>query len=371
MSVAAARCSAANELPQRRILADELRRAAAYGELLLHQQVLGHQPALLERAAHQQHQMVRIDRLREKVERALLHGGHGVLDAAVGRHDDDRDVGIDFLRRAEHAEPVAFGKAKIGQHQGRLILLHQPNRLRLIARLEHSMARALERMPQHGPQRVFVFDDEDLGGCGHSDEGQRSQPGGTLGSASLFFDVSDFLLQVDDVRLDALELGDRLLPVLADSCPLIRIVAARELGRQAVDAHLQRVEQNFVSMKLLARLADARAPPGLVFRLLDLVGRVVRLVGLVRLLSGRFRLGGFGRRRGMGLSVGRRSRNRRQIFVGQDSGRRLRRFAALFFLASDLGERRILCPRHNERRAEGSRAIRQQRARLTGLTYVT
>ena len=90
-------------------------------------------------------------------------------------------------------------------------------------------------------------------------------------SASLFFDVSDFLLQVDDVRLDALELGDRLLPVLADACPLIRIVTARELARQAVDAHLQRVEQNFVSMKLLARLADARAPPGLVFRLLDLV----------------------------------------------------------------------------------------------------
>ena len=124
--------------------------------------------------------MVRVDGLREKVERALLHGGHGVLDAAVGRHDDDGDVGIDLLRRAEHSEPVAFGKAKIGQHQGRLVLLHQPNRLRLIARLEHSMARALESMPQHGPQRVFVFDDEDLGGCGHSDEGQRSQPGGTL-----------------------------------------------------------------------------------------------------------------------------------------------------------------------------------------------
>jgi hypothetical protein len=37
----------------------------------------------------------------------------------------------------------------------------------------------LERVAEHGSQRVFVFDDEDLCGCGHSGGSQRNQPGGT------------------------------------------------------------------------------------------------------------------------------------------------------------------------------------------------
>ena len=121
MSVAAARCSAGEHLPQRRVLADELRRAAAHRELLLQQQVLGHQPALLERARDEQQQVIGIDRLGEEVERAFLHRGDRVLDAAVGGHHDDRQLGVELLRRAQHAEAVAFGQPQIGQHERRLL----------------------------------------------------------------------------------------------------------------------------------------------------------------------------------------------------------------------------------------------------------
>ena len=52
--------------------------------------------------------------------------------------------------------------------------------LRLIPRLEHGMTLALQRVPQHRPQGVLVFDDENLSGGGHSDGSfYRSQPGGT------------------------------------------------------------------------------------------------------------------------------------------------------------------------------------------------
>ena len=134
-------------LAQRRVVPDQLRRAATHRQLLLHQQVFGHQPPLLERARHEQQQMIGIDRLGEKIERPLLHRGDRVLDAAVGGHHDDRNIGVDLLRRAQHAEAVPFGQAQIRQHQRGLRLLQRLHRLRLIARFNHGMPLALEGVP--------------------------------------------------------------------------------------------------------------------------------------------------------------------------------------------------------------------------------
>ena len=120
---AAARCSDANTFRSDGILADDLRRAATHGELLLQQQVLGHDAALLERARDEQQQVIGIDRLGEEVERAFLHRGHRVLDAAVRGHHDDRQVGVDLLRRAQHAEAVAVRQPQIRQHDRGLRLL--------------------------------------------------------------------------------------------------------------------------------------------------------------------------------------------------------------------------------------------------------
>jgi hypothetical protein len=53
--------------------------------------------------------MLGVHRFGQEVERAFFHRGHGVLDAAERRHHNDRQLGVELLRRAEHAEAVAFG----------------------------------------------------------------------------------------------------------------------------------------------------------------------------------------------------------------------------------------------------------------------
>jgi hypothetical protein len=126
--------------------------AATHGELLLHQEVLRHDATLLERAIDEQQQVIGIDGLRQEVHRPFFHGGDGVLDAAVCGHHDDGNVGVDFLGGAEHAEPVPFGEAKIGEDDRRLGLLQQADGFRLVARLEDGVVLPLQRMPQHGPE---------------------------------------------------------------------------------------------------------------------------------------------------------------------------------------------------------------------------
>ena len=103
--------------------------------------------------------MIRIDGLGQEVHRAFLHRGHGILDAAVGGHDDDLQLGIELLGGAQHAKAVAGGQLQIGEHDGRARLPQLLNGFGLVARLEHGVALRFERMPQHRPQRVFVFDD--------------------------------------------------------------------------------------------------------------------------------------------------------------------------------------------------------------------
>ena len=120
----------------------------------------------------EQQQVIGIDGLGQEVHRPFLHRRDRVLDAAVGGHDDDGDVGVDLLGGAEHAEAVPLGQAQIGQHDRRLLVLQQPHGLGLIARFEDDMILPLQRVPEHRAQRVLVLDDENLGG-------QRSQPGGT------------------------------------------------------------------------------------------------------------------------------------------------------------------------------------------------
>ncbi len=109
-----------HHLAQGRGFADDARAAAAGGGFLFEQPVFTEHALLLERARHQQQQVIGIDGLGEEVERAVLHGLDGVLDAAVGRHHDDRQFRIQILGGAQHAHAVAFGQAQIGEHERRL-----------------------------------------------------------------------------------------------------------------------------------------------------------------------------------------------------------------------------------------------------------
>ena len=105
--------------------------------------------------------MIGIDRLGEKIERAFLHRDDGVLNAAERRHHDDRHLGIDFLRGAQHAETVAFGEPEVGQDDAGTRRSERLNRLRLIARFDDGVALRLERMAKHRAQRVLVLDEQD------------------------------------------------------------------------------------------------------------------------------------------------------------------------------------------------------------------
>ncbi len=261
VSVPAAFCRPANTLRSAEIFADQLRRAAPDRELLLEQQVLGDDPPLLERARHEQREVIGIDRLGEKIEGAFLHRRDRVLDAAVRGHHDDRHIGVELLRRAQHAKPVAFGQAQVREHDRGALLKHAHG-LGLIPRLEHGMTLPLERVPEHRTQRVLVFDDENLSGGGHSDGScYRSQPGGTPAFRASSSVSAICLLQLFDLALDAIRFLGRVLASIQVLVALEQI-ALVVVGRQSAQPRLQRVVNDLSTPQVFARRRHARVPVG-------------------------------------------------------------------------------------------------------------
>ena len=84
--------------------------------------------------------------------RPFLHRGDRILDAAVSGHDDDRHIGVELLRRAQHAEAVPLRQPQVRQDDRRLRLLQMLDRFGLIPGLDHGMALPFERVPQHRAQ---------------------------------------------------------------------------------------------------------------------------------------------------------------------------------------------------------------------------
>ena len=139
------------DLLQPRVFSDDLGRAAALGELLFEQEVLRRQPPLRQRPLDEEQQVIGIDRLGEKVERPFLHRRDGVLDVAERGHHDDRQLGVQILRGAQHAETVALGQPEIGEHHGGAHGLERRHRLGLIPRFDDGVPLRLEGVTQHRP----------------------------------------------------------------------------------------------------------------------------------------------------------------------------------------------------------------------------
>ena len=57
-------------------------------------------------------------------------------------------------------KPSPIGKLQVGEDDGRTRLPQLLHGLRFVARLEHGVALRFERMAQHRPQRILVFDEE-------------------------------------------------------------------------------------------------------------------------------------------------------------------------------------------------------------------
>ena len=73
---------------------------------------------------------------------------------------DDRQLRIEFLGGAQHAEAVAIGQTQIGEHDGRIRGLQRGNGFALIACFDHGVALRFERKAQHGAERVLVLDQQ-------------------------------------------------------------------------------------------------------------------------------------------------------------------------------------------------------------------
>ena len=97
-----------HHLPQLPVFADDPRGAPALGELLFQQNVFAEHPSLGDGALHHEDEVIGIgiDRLGQEVHRAFLHRHHRVLNAAVRRHDDHLDLGVELPGRAKHAKAV-------------------------------------------------------------------------------------------------------------------------------------------------------------------------------------------------------------------------------------------------------------------------
>jgi hypothetical protein len=122
MSVAAARCRPIETCFRRgsspTILGAPRRAASSF----LEQHVLGGHAPRGQGPFHDQQQVVGIDRLGEKIERAFLHRGDRVGNIREGGHQDDRQLRVDLLGGAQHAEAVAVGQPQIGQDDCRVVV---------------------------------------------------------------------------------------------------------------------------------------------------------------------------------------------------------------------------------------------------------
>ena len=79
--------------------------------------------------------------------------------------------------------PSPSGRRRSDRTSAGCVCCRSLHGFRLIARLDDGVPLPLERMPQHRSQRVFVFDEENLGRGRHARarvRRQRIQPGGTL-----------------------------------------------------------------------------------------------------------------------------------------------------------------------------------------------
>ena len=75
------------------------------------------QPGGFERLAHQQRDLVQIERLRDVVVGALLHDGNGRLDIGIRGEDDDEDIGVPPTERLQNVEAVRVAETVVEEHE--------------------------------------------------------------------------------------------------------------------------------------------------------------------------------------------------------------------------------------------------------------
>ena len=74
--------------------------------------------------------------------------------------DNDRQLGIHFLRSPKHSEAVTFRQPQVRQDDGWVERLQRLDGFSLIASFDDGVSLSLECVAQHRPQRVLVLDEQ-------------------------------------------------------------------------------------------------------------------------------------------------------------------------------------------------------------------
>ena len=149
------------DLLHRPALADHLLEAVAVLEVPLEEDVLLLEPPGGQAPADDDLQLLDVERLDDVVERPGLEGLDGLGDAAVGRDQDDREVGPVFPGVAEDVHAVGPGHLDVGHDQVDLFLLQD---LEAPGGREGGLDRVaflLEDDREQVEEALFVVDDQD------------------------------------------------------------------------------------------------------------------------------------------------------------------------------------------------------------------
>ncbi len=98
------------------VLADDPGKSVSLGVFFAEQKIFPLKFLLFRRTFHQKIQVFQIDRLLDKVIRAVLHCGHGLFHRAVRRDEDDWDGGVRLLSFAEYIQAGLAGQLQIGKN---------------------------------------------------------------------------------------------------------------------------------------------------------------------------------------------------------------------------------------------------------------
>jgi hypothetical protein len=118
------------------------------------------QPACADRLLHDLADLVRIERLREIVERALLQRLDGAAHGAVRREHHHGDLRMRQSHGLEQLEPVHLGHTKIRQDRVDGLAREDLECRATVGRVERSEAVALEQRCEHAPHVRLVLDDQ-------------------------------------------------------------------------------------------------------------------------------------------------------------------------------------------------------------------
>ena len=122
-----------------------------------------------QRAPDDRQQFLQIERLGQVFEGATLGGLHRGHQGGLRAHDDHPQVGTQLADARDQVEAVLVRHDHVGDHQVAFAILHPAPQRGGIAGGTHLIARAAERLGQHGADGTVVVGDQD-GGEGHGRE---------------------------------------------------------------------------------------------------------------------------------------------------------------------------------------------------------